>query len=333
MSEHNPKPVPYDPEIEPILAVVAPPDAPKMDVATLAQSREQMLGFFPSLDEMIGDKAIEWEDFTVPGPEGAPDVTVTVLMPRGHRQSGKKVPAAYNIHGGGMMVGFAKMDAPRLIDMIEEFGIVAATVEYRLAPEHPDPAPVEDCHAGLVWFAEHADELGVDPDKLIIMGGSAGGGLSAGVALLARDRQTVKLAGQLLLCPMIDDTNTSLSSYQNIENTTWTRESNLLGWKSLLGDKVGSDEASIYAAPYRAKDLSGLPPANIETGSAEMFRDENVEYANRIWAVGGEAELHIWSGGFHGFDIYAPDSELAKAAIAARYSWFRRIFGLPGKTG
>jgi acetyl esterase/lipase len=228
-----------------------------------------------------------------------------------------------------MISGTRGMDTGRLVDLVLAIGVVAVNVEYRLAPEHPDPAPVEDCYAGLQFLAGAAAELGVDPARIVVMGGSAGGGLAAGVALLARDRGGPALAGQLLLCPMIDDRNTTVSSHQYAGIGTWTRELNLVGWSALLGDAAGGDgPVSPYAAPTRATDLSGLPPAFIEAGSAELFRDENVEYASRIWAVGGDAELHIWSGGIHGFDVYAPESELAGAAIETRLSWFRRALSL-----
>lgn len=333
MSDLKPTPVPYDPEMLGPLAQMAPPDAPEMTVESLAGARAGMDDMFPSFEAAIGDKPIDFVEYKVPGPKGAPDIIVSVLSPKGLKDKiakgeAKPAPSMYNIHGGGMMVGNRRMDVPRLVDLIMEFGIVGATVEYRLAPEHPDPAPVEDCYAGLVWMAENAEMLGIDPENIIVMGGSAGGGLSAGVALLCRDRGSVKLAGQMLMCPMIDDTNSTLSSYQYLAGNTWVRSSNILGWKCLLGDRVGTDNVSIYAAPYRAKDLTNLPPAFIEAGSAEMFRDENVEFANRIWSVGGVCELHIWSGGFHGFDFFAPDSELARAALAARSSWLKRTWGL-----
>lgn len=329
MTTMNPKPVPLDPEMLAPLALLVPPDAPPMTRAMLAAIRAEMERGIPTVEAAVGDLPVEWSEHRAPGPDGGDDIPITILAPRGHgarvKAGGAPLPALYNIHGGGMMVGNRRMDVPRLAAMVVEHGVVAATVDYRLAPEHPDPAPVEDCHAGLVWFAGQARDLGIDPDRLIVMGGSAGGGLSAGVALLARDRNSVKLAGQLLLCPMIDDTNSTLSSHQFLAGTTWTRAANLLGWECLLGDRVGTDQVSPYAAPTRAADLSGLPPAFIEAGSAEMFRDENIAYANRIWAAGGSAELHVWSGGFHGFDVFAPESELARAALASRSSWIRRI--------
>lgn len=333
MTTINPPAVPYDPEMLGILAQVAPADAPEMTANDIAASRARMDETIPSFSDAIGDRPIDFVEHTVPGPHGAPDIVLSILSPRDlpariARGETASVGAVYNIHGGGMMVGNRRMDAGRLVSMVVELGVVAASVEYRLAPEHPDPAPVEDCYAGLMWFAENAATLGIDPSRIVVMGGSAGGGLAAGVALLCRDRGSLALAGQLLMCPMIDDTNTTLSSHQYLVGNTWTRAKNILGWESLLSDRVGTDAASIYAAPYRAKDLSKLPPTFIEAGSAEMFRDENVEYANRIWAVGGTAELHIWSGGFHGFDFFAAGTRLAKAAVEARMSWLRRILDL-----
>ncbi|MDF5753106.1 alpha/beta hydrolase [Spongiactinospora sp. TRM90649] len=321
-------PVPFDPSLEPVLAAMPRPDGPAPTVETIPQWRAA--GAFmamPSVAEVIGDRAIDAEELMVPGPDGAPDLEITVLRPRGLTAA---VPGLYNIHGGGMISGHRSMDTPRLADLVAELGVVAVNVEYRLAPEHPDPAPVEDCYAGLRWMADHAEELGVDPRRVVVMGGSAGGGLSAGVALLARDRGGPYLAGQLLLCPMLDDGNETVSSHQYDGLGTWPRAMNLLGWRALLGDSAGDPSADVssYAAPARAKDLSGLPPAFIEAGSAELFRDENVAYASRIWATGGQAELHIWGGAFHGFDIFAPEHEVTKAALASRLSWFRRVLDL-----
>lgn len=318
--------VPFAREIEAVLAAAAPPDAPPLRLADLPQIRREMNRMNPPVGEVIAGRPIAAEERTVPGPVGAPDLEVTILRPtRPARaeQSPEAIPALYNIHGGGMMMGHRSMDTPRLADLVEELGVLAVNVEYRLAPEHPHPAPSEDCYAGLVWLADHAAELGVDPRRIVVMGGSAGGGLSAAMALMARDRGGPALAGQLLLCPMIDDTNTTCSSHQYTGLGTWPREMNLLGWQALLGETAGDVDA--YAAPTRARDLSGLPPAFIEVGSAEMFRDEDIDYATRIWATGGQAELHVFSGGCHGFDIYAPEAEITRAALATRTSWLRRV--------
>jgi acetyl esterase/lipase len=184
---------------------------------------------------------------------------------------------------------------------------------------------VEDCYAGLAWTAAHAGELGIDPDRIAVAGGSAGGGLAAAVALLARDRGGPALAAQMLMCPMLDDRNDTPSSRQMAGLGIWDRASNETGWTALLGAARGGPDVSPYAAPARAADLSGLPPAFIDVGSTETFRDEAVTYASRIWQAGGIAELHVWPGGFHGFSMMAPQAALSQASEAAQRSWLRRV--------
>ena len=260
-------------------------------------------------EEAIGDRDIVWSEHVLDS-----GVAVTVLRPRHARPD---APGLYSIHGGGMVMDDRFADLPRLVALIEEFGFVCATVEYRLAPEHPHPAPLEDCYAGLVWFA------GQGFSRLIVGGGSAGGGLSAGVALLARDRGGPDLAGQLLLCPMLDDRTSA-----DLPDLVWTREANDFGWRSLLAGRT-----SPYAAPARMPDLSGLPPAFVEVGGAELFRDEDVAYAQRLASAGVPTELHVWADAHHGFDRFAPESEVTRAALAARSSWLRRLLSGRGSGG
>jgi acetyl esterase/lipase len=227
-----------------------------------------------------------------------------------------------------MIIGDRLTGIGTILDWVDQFDAVAVSVEYRLAPEHPDPAPIDDCYAGLLWMAANADELGFDPDKLIIAGASAGGGLAAGVALKARDEAGPKLAAQVLIYPMLDDRNETVSSHQINGVGVWDRGSNDTGWDAYLGDRRRTDKVSIYAAPSRATDLSNLPPAFIDVGSAEVFRDEDVAYASQIWADGGICELHVWPGGFHAFDMLAPQAKVSLSMIETRTNWLRRTLAL-----
>ena len=277
-----------------------------------------------SIEEQLAGHAVRHEERIIPGPAGAPDIIVSIFTKIDHVPGG---PGIYHTHGGGMIIGDRFLGADMLIEWVELMDAVAVSVEYRLAPENPDPAPVEDCYAGLVWTAAHAEELGFDPERLIIAGTSAGGGLAAGVSLMARDRGGPALAGQVLICPMLDDRNETVSSYQIDGFGLWDRTSNDTGWDALLGDRRKTSEVSIYAAPARATDLSDLPPAFIDVATAEVFRDEVVAYASGIWAAGGVADLHVWAGGFHGFDMIVPQAALSIQARDVRTKWVRRILG------
>jgi acetyl esterase/lipase len=320
-------PVPYDPELVAGLdAFVELVEIIPLRADTIHANREHFATIIPLMSAQAEGRDIVWEDRVIPGPIGAPDIEVTIVRPA--RPSAEPAPAVLSIHGGGMVLGTRFFGTGELIDLAERHGIVGVAVEYRLAPEHPGPAQAEDCYAALEWMAAHADELGIDPTRIIASGMSAGGGLSAAVALLARDRGGPRLAGQLLGCPMLDDRNETVSSHQYDGFGAWDRRNNDTAWDAILGSDRRTDRVSPYAAPARAHDLAGLPPAFIEVGAAETFRDESVDYALRIWATGGQAELHVWAGGYHGFHGFSPDAAVSRAANAARESWLRRILRL-----
>ncbi|MEN0023469.1 MAG: alpha/beta hydrolase [Microbacterium sp.] len=314
---------PFDPELEAALALVADQLPPTLTAEMIPLMRQSPVGNDDEIRQVLAERGFVWRDETIPGHDGD-DIVVTVIAKDGRTGTG---PGFFHTHGGGMIIGNRWLGVVGFLDWAERFNGVIVTVEYRLAPEFPDPYPVEDCYAALQWTAEHADDLRIDTSRLLIGGGSAGGGLAAGTALLARDRRGPALVGQLLIYPMLDDRDESVSTRQIDGIGVWDRGSNITGWTALLGDRKGTDDVSIYAAPARATDLSGLPPAFIDCGSAEVFRDEDVAYATTLWASGVQAELHVWAGGFHGFDMFAPHSAVAQAMLAARDDWVTRLLG------
>lgn len=314
---------PYDPELEVGLAripgnIFGTEDGP----GSIAESRALMASWRPRVDSLTRGGAVDVREQEVPGPEGAPDVTVLIMSPR--RGEGPW-PVIYNIHGGGMVAGDRYYGAESLADLVVALEVVVVSVEYRLAPEHPYPAPVEDCYAGLVWVAQNADTLGVDPRRIIVMGGSSGGALAASTALLARDRKGPVLSHQILACPMLDDRMTGQSIYRTDLHSTNNRKTIRNGWTALLGDAVGGPDVSPYASPARAEDLSGLPPAYIDVGGSEALMDEAVDYATRLSNAGVPVELHVWPGAFHGFNSLVPHAAVSRTANETRLAYLSRV--------
>lgn len=327
-TDPRPAPVPYDPELEPGLAAFLDlVEQIPLRAETILANREHFATIMPPIETVLADRQVRVTEHRVPGPAGAGEVALTVLRPV-QEDDGVARPALFGIHGGGMVLGNRFFGVEALLAQVERYGVVAATVEYRLAPDHPGPAQAEDCYAALCWFVDHATDLGVDTRRLVVTGDSAGGGLSAAVSLMARDRGGPAIAGQLLGCPMLDDRNDTVSAWQYDGIGAWDRNNNDTAWNAILGRRRGTDQVSPYEAPARAIDLSGLPPAFVDVGAAEVFRDEAVDYASRIWATGGQAELHVWAGGYHGFSGFSPDAVVSRAASAARDSWLRRVLDL-----
>ncbi|MCX4713061.1 MULTISPECIES: alpha/beta hydrolase [Streptomyces] len=318
----------YDPRLDPEMAAAlaaAPlpptvlPGLTREELAALRAARAAAV--FPPPAE-----GVRVTDHHLPGP-GA--VRLRVHRPRA--AAAGPLPCLVWMHGGGMVLGTPEMDDARLSAYVLEAGCAVVSVDYRLAPEHPYPAPVEDCYRALRWTAEQADALGVDPERLAVGGISAGGGLAAATALLARDRGGPRLTFQLLLCPMLDDRNTTDSSREFTDPVTWPRANNLYGWAALLGPLADGDEVPPYAAPARATDLSGLPPAYVDVGELEVFRDECAQYALRLIAAGVSAEFHLWPGAFHGFDGVLPHLTLPRRAAAEQIAVLRRALGNPAQ--
>ncbi len=257
-------------------------------------------------------------DRTVPGPEGEPDISVRVYRPV---KATGTLPGVYFIHGGGMILGnVAGEDAVATL-ICDQVGAVVVSVEYRLAPENPHPAPAEDCYAGLRWMAANAAELGVDPDRIGVYGASAGGGLAIAVALMARDRGGPALTFMMPIYPMVDDRNETASSQEITDVGIWDRAGNIEAWTWYLGGKP----ADQYAAPARAEDLAGLPPAFIDVGTVDLFRDEDIAFAQRLMQAGVPTELHVHPGSYHASETFAVDAALSRRIWALRTDALRRF--------
>ncbi|MGW3954815.1 alpha/beta hydrolase [Streptomyces sp. NPDC004752] len=316
---------PLDPELSAALAVMGngPREPVTPENLEVRRARDAAARPRPTAETLCADGRFEVAELCVPGPADGPDVTLVSARPAGLTGP---LPLLYYLHGGAMIMGNAWSVLPRILrEWALPLELAVVSVEYRLAPGARYPGPLEDCYAGFVWAAGHAAELDIDADRIIVGGKSAGGGLAAALALLTRDRGGPVPLGQLLLCPMLDDRDNTFSGHQMTGLGLWDRTSNATAWKALLGDRYGAEDLPPYAAPARATDLSGLPPAYVEVGSAEMFRDEDVAYANAIWQAGGQAELHVWPGAYHGFDSVAPRAALSQDARAARTRWLRRL--------
>ncbi len=311
-----------------------PPFDPQIDAALRDPAKAVVTGMEPGdIDGLRGrDPQPSAEELTLQGrftvsthrfegKEGAA-LTMWVWWPTGGR---RPFPLLYHIHGGGLVLGTALAGILPVLDLAVETGCAVASIEYRLAPEHPYPAAVNDCYAGLEWLADRADGLGIRSDRIIIEGVSAGGGLAAATALLARESQGPALAAQMLVCPMLDDRNDSFSTRQMAGVGAWDRQANLTGWTAYLGEQRGGDGVLETAAPARATDLSGLPPTFLDVGSSETFRDEVIHYAALMWQCGGTADLHVWAGGCHGFDELAPEAIVSGEARRTKAAWLGRI--------
>ncbi len=295
-----------DAELGPLLDLF-PANALSDDTLAAARAREMPLPIDPE-----AEAAVISEERRIPGPAGAPQVEIFHHRPRA---ASGALPCILHVHGGGYVLGSARSMAPLNKPLVHKLGCAMVSVEYRLAPETRAPGAVEDCYAALAWLAGHAGEIGVDPQRIGVMGESAGGGMAAALALLARDRAEHRLAFQHLIYPMLDDRTSASDTdiHPFAGEFIWNHHNNRYGWGALLGTAPGSEGVSPYAAPARAETLAGLPPTFISTGALDLFVDEDVDYARRLMRSGVPTELHVYPGAFHAFD-FAPDADVSRRA-------------------
>jgi acetyl esterase/lipase len=309
-------------ELAPLLAAIGEIEPPPIgDVETRRVNGHRMFDYVAAQREPAEE--VEVEHYSLPAADGT-------LLEAGwyHRPAGKPPgSAALYLHGGGMIFSLehiGDMYDVAVREYVASSGVPMLVVDYRVAPEHPHPTPVEDCYAALRWLAENAPTLGFAPARLAVMGDSAGGGLAAGVGLMARDRGGPAIAQQLLIYPMLDD-RTSTPDPQLLPFLTWTYDDNITGWGALLGDSAGTDRVSQYAAPARADDVTGLPPTYIDTGDLDIFRDEDLTYARRLSDAGVPTELHLHPGCPHAFEALASRADVSRRAINDRLRRLRAL--------
>lgn len=303
----------YDPEIAAVIPFL--PSMDHSDPPAVRALLAQIMAALPPQDTT----GLQIEDRRIPSRDGGPDVPIRIYRPEQ-----RTAPAAvYRVHGGGFIAGDLETEHPVNILLARELGVVVVAVDYRLAPETPFPGPLEDAYCGLVWTAAHADELGIDLRRIAIHGTSAGGGRCAALALLARERGGPHIAFQFLAVPMLDDRLTTASMTDFTDTPLLTRSNVEDSWDCYLGKgRAGSEAVSAYAAPARARDLSGLPPAYVAVMQFDPLRDEGIAYALDLLAAGVTVELHVFPGTFHGssFALHAAvtQREMAEATAVLR---------------
>jgi acetyl esterase/lipase len=299
----------------PVLSVMR--SAPRGDVA----ARRSIFDGSPGLldGERTFPAGVDFSDHHTAAPDGT-DILIRWYTP-------KRTPdgsAVVYLHGGGMIMGNIELYHGTVGRYVADSGVPMLSVEYRLAPEFPGTIPVEDSYAGLLWLAQHAPRLGVDWARIAVMGDSGGGGIAAGLAVLARDRGEVALAQQILVYPMLDDRN--VDPDPQLEPTAmWSYDDNVTAWEAVLGADRGSDAVSPHVAAARLTDATGLPPAYLEVGELDIFRDECLAYAQKLLRAGVSTEFHLHQGVPHGHDIWGADLDVAQRARADRLRVLREL--------
>jgi acetyl esterase/lipase len=317
------------PRLDPELAAVVT-TLPVRDLHDIPAARENMRKLLALINVAEPSPDVEHSDHLAPGAHDDPAIRLRAFRPRGE---GGPLPCLYWIQGGGYVLTAPDLDDRFCEAIVETHRCAVVSVDWRRAPEHPFPAAANDVYAGLACTIGEADRLGIDPDRLVVGGHSSGGGKAAALALMVRDRGELAVAHQLLLYPMLDDRQTTSSSARVTDPQVWNRQSNELAWRAYLGKMYGSDEVSPYAAPARAPDVSGLPPATILTGELDLFVDEDIIYAQRLMNAGVPTELHVYPAAHHGFDRQVPHAVVTRRFVADRDAALRRAFATNAQHG
>lgn len=292
----------FDPELLPMLEMLPPEGLSFSDYAAARAGFDEMSKL---LNADLDRSGVDIRDQQIPGPEGAPEMTIRICVPENLTAT---TAGVLHIHGGGFVIGDLDGELGLCLGLCRGLGAVVVSVDYRLAPETPYPGGLEDCYTALQWFHDNATELGVDRERIAIFGQSAGAGLSAGTAILSRDRQGPALCFQYLGIPELDDRLQTQSMQQFDDTPLWNRPNAEFSWDYYLGDKYqrGGSDVPATAAPARLEDASGLPPTYINTMEFDPLRDEGVLYALKLMQAGVPTELHSFPGTFHGSSMLGP---------------------------
>ncbi|MCY8235396.1 alpha/beta hydrolase [Priestia endophytica] len=277
--------------------------------------REDMAQLIPPA---IVDESISLTDEKIVGPDDN-SLQLRIYRPKFVNES---LPALLWIHGGGYILGSYDGSDDLCMKFVKEANCVVVSVNYRLAPEHPYPAPLEDCYAALKWIADNAESLNIDSNRIGVAGASAGGGLTAALTLLARDRNYPSICFQMPLYPMIDDRNNTPSSNEIKEGLVWNQKRNEAGWKMYLGELYKTDNIPAYAAPARAEDYRNLPYTYTCVGQLDPFRSETLTYVSKLAEAGVDVEFHLYPGAYHGFEEITPDADIS---IRARNEYIKAV--------
>ena len=278
---------------------------------------------FTSVPSLRPPEGLAIDDIEITTEDGY-DLSLRIYRPD---SLGRGAAAIYTIHAGGLVLGTVSQEDSRNIALATRLNALVVAPRYRLAPEYPYPTPLDDCYRGLTWLADSALELGIDKTRIAISGQSAGGGLAAAVALRARDNDGPAIRFQVLHYPMLDDRNTTQSSFTMANSKMWGRKANLWAWNAYLAGLSGDQDIPHYAAPGRATDLRNLPPTYIAVGTLDLFLDESIHYARALMTAGVATELHLYSGAFHAVDLI-PGSALSKRWRDDDVEALRRGLGL-----
>jgi acetyl esterase/lipase len=298
------------------------------DLADIPRARAQAARQTAAGPRPAQDPLVEVRDLVVPGPAGQPGVRLRLFTPAA--PAAGPLPAVYDIHGGGFVLGSLDAIHARDTRLCRETGALVVAVDYRLAPEHRYPAALEDCYAGLLWLAGAAAGLGVDSSRIAVYGQSAGAGIAAALAHLTRDRGGPALRFQYLGTPALDDRMATPSMRAFTDTPGWWRGNAIRSWESYLGAGVpGGDGVPPGAAPARATDFTGLPPAYITAMEFDPLRDEGIAYAQALLAAGVPVELHLFPGTFHG-SVGVSDAEVSRRELAEEVAVLRRALYGPG---